>query len=128
LTPGFKCIETYPSSRREDFCFTIVAEMFCFDDYGRPARFKTPLAEKVRDLRCESFLDLWPAREDFYEARHLANPEDSALRYVANMCNAVKWKEMMFTHSEKGDVLNDHHFVMILVVKPDFEEFARIFF
>src|SRR3990172_4512304 len=109
--------EPHPPTRRENLCLAIVAKMLGLNHHGGALRIQSSLAQKVGDLRGETLLDLRPASEDLDQARHLADAEDASLRNVADVRHPVERQEMMLTHTVKGDVFDDHHLMMVLVVE-----------
>src|SRR2546428_5335535 len=72
-------------------------EMLRFDHHAGTGGLEPTLAEKLNNLRRESFLHLRPPRQDFHEPRHLADAEDASLGNVPDVGNTVEGKEMMFT-------------------------------
>src|SRR5712691_5991291 len=72
-------------------------EMLRFDHHARTGGLEPTLAEKLNNLRRESFLHLRPPRQDLYKPRHLAHAQDTPLWNVPDVRYAVDGKEMMFT-------------------------------
>src|SRR3989442_3799867 len=102
-------------------------EMLRFDHHASTGGLEPTLAEKLNNLRRESFLHLRPPSQDFHKPRHLTDTEDASLGNVPNVGNSMEWQEMMLTHRIEGDVFHNHQFVVVLVVKADLQQLPRIF-
>src|SRR2546425_1565183 len=70
-------------------------EMLRFDHHASTGGLEPTLAEKLNNLRRESFLHLRPPRQDFHEPRHLADAEDASLRNVPDVGDAMEREEMV---------------------------------
>src|SRR6266516_2678719 len=82
-------------------------EMFGLYDHGDPGGFETS-HERPSNLRREIFLDLQSAREDIDDARHLGKADHFPVWNVSHVRPADEWKQMMFAHRIKLDVLDEN--------------------
>src|SRR5438552_5378520 len=85
------------------------AHMLGFDDHHHTGWSKH-LVEQVRDLGCESFLNLRLARHQVGHPRKLRQTHYAAvLRNVSDVRDSEKRQQMMLADRVKRDVLDDHH-------------------
>lgn len=87
------------------------AEMSRFDD-DSDAVCAQLITQCFSDLDRQSFLHLESPRKRVDDPRNLAETDDFLIRQVADMYSAEKGEQVVFTHTEKIDVLDDHHFVV----------------
>ena len=87
------------------------ALMFGFDDNCSPTRLYRSF-ERIRDLRGPAFLNLQSTRIGFDDACNLADPFDTPVRQVRNVCLTDNRHDMMLAVRHELDISQDHHFVI----------------
>ena len=93
--------------------------MLCLDDYCYPVWFEG-IVDRIGNLRHHAFLDLRASRNAFHYSSELGNPDNSPLfiGHIADVDVAEKRQQMVLAHGIKGDVFQNHHFMMT-EFKPD---------
>ena len=85
--------------------------MFGFDDNCSPTRLYRSF-ERIRDLRTSAFLNLQSTRIGFDDACNLADPYDTPVRQVSNVCLTDNRHDMMLAVRHELDISQNHHFVI----------------
>jgi hypothetical protein len=88
------------------------AEMSGFDDDADAMGIQLR-AQRFRDLHGQPFLHLQTSGEHIDDPWDLAETDHLLVGQIADMDPAKKRQEMMFAHTEKIDVFDDDHFVIV---------------
>src|SRR5262249_52271685 len=81
-------------------------------DHDSDAIWIERVHDRLRDLARELLLDLRPPREPLDHPRQLADADDAAVGYIANVSTPVKGQKVVLAHAVKGDIAEDHHLVV----------------
>src|SRR5436190_11409335 len=121
LTPGGDAVAELPAYGGRDRPGPLLAhaadrhaQVLGLDDDDDAARLQ-PVLECIRHLARQSFLHLWPAREQVDQPRELRQAGDLAglVRDVADVRDADPRHEVVLAGAGHLDVLDQHHLVVI---------------